>query len=217
MIDWSWVAGHGPLFLRDTAEHAYLSLLPVLIGLAVSLPVGVACVRFPRLAPPVLAATTVLYTIPAIALFALLINYTALSRWTVVIPLALYSLSILVRGVIDGLRNVPEAVRGAATAMGYGGVRRLVAVELPMALPLVAAALRVAAVSSISLLAVGALIGDGALGQLFLTGYQVGFPTEIAAGVVLIVALAFAVDLTLAGLQRVLTPWAPARPGRSSR
>jgi osmoprotectant transport system permease protein len=206
-IDWSWVLAHTSLFWQDTIDHAELSVVPVLIGLATAVPIGALAVRRPRLAPFILGSTTLVYSVPAIALFAVLIDVTGLSSWTVILPLWLYSLSILVHGVVDGLHNVPEAVLQAADAMGFGSLRRMWSVELPVALPVVMGALRVAMVSSISLVAVGALIGDGALGQLFLDGYQVGFTTEILAGLVLIAALALVFDATLLVAQRLLAPW----------
>lgn len=217
-IDWSWIGSHGSLFWHDTADHVELSLVPVLLGLITAVPLGVVCIRRPRLAPFVLGTTTVAYAIPAIALFVLLIDVTGLSSWTVILPLWLYSLSILVHGVVDGLRNVPDGVLQAADAMGYELGRRMWAVELPVALPVIMGALRVATVSSISLVAIGALIGDGALGQLFLSGYQVGFTTEILSGLVLIVALALVSDGALLVAQRRLTPWNRSRRlGRTAR
>lgn len=216
-LDWAWIGAHAPLFWHDTVAHLELSLAPVAMGLATSLPLGVACVRRPRLAPVILGATTLAYAVPAIALFALLIDVTGLSSWTVILPLWLYSLSILVHGVYDGLRNVPDSVLQSADAMGYARRRRLWAVELPVALPVLMGSLRVATVSSISLVAVGALIGEGALGQLFLSGYQVGFTTEIVAGLALIVALAMACDTVLRLIQRWLTPWDRAPRDRARR
>jgi osmoprotectant transport system permease protein len=216
-IDWSWLAAHASLFWHDTAEHAELSVVPVVMGLATALPLGALAVRRPQLAPFILGSATVAYSVPALALFAVLIDITGLSSWTVVLPLWLYSLSILVHGVVDGLHNVPEAVLQAADAMGFSRGRRMWSVELPVALPVVMGALRVATVSSISLVAVGALIGDGALGQLFLDGYQVGFVTEILAGLVLIAALALVFDACLLVAQRVLTPWDKPGPSTGAR
>lgn len=217
-IDWSWLGAHGSLFWRDTVYHVELALVPVALGLVCAVPLGVVCVRRPKVAPFVLATTTIAYAIPAIALFVLLIDVTGLSSWTVILPLWLYSLSILVHGVVDGMRNLPDSVLQAADAMGYGRRRRLWEVELPVSLPVVMGSLRVATVSSISLVAVGALIGEGALGQLFLSGYQVGFTTEILAGLVLIVALALVCDGALLAVQRWLTPWdRPAHGGRRAR
>ncbi|RAY13552.1 ABC transporter permease [Actinomadura craniellae] len=189
------------------ADHVYLSVVPVVIGLVIALPVGLACARWRWIYPPVLAVTSLLYALPAIALFVVLIAFTGLSHTTVMIPLALYTLSVLVPGVVDGLRAVPDHVRQAAVAMGFGPLRRLVQVELPIAVPVVMAGLRVATVSNISLVSVGALIGIGGLGELFTDGFNRDFPTPIIAGVVLTILLAVAADGLLILVQRLLTPW----------
>jgi osmoprotectant transport system permease protein len=210
-LRWDWVAEHGALFADLLRDHLYLSVVPVLWGLLTALPLGLLCVRWARLYPPVLAATNVIYALPSLALFVLLIDYTGLSRNTVVIPLTGYTLSVLVPNVVDGMRSVPEPVRQAATAMGFGALRRLVQVELPIALPVIMAGVRVATVANISLVSVGAIIGIGGLGQLFTDGFQRDFPTEILAGIVLVAALAFVADVALVLVQRLLTPWARAR------
>jgi osmoprotectant transport system permease protein len=209
---WDWVTHHGPLFLTLLGQHLVLALAPVGLGLAISLPLGLACVRWPRGYPPVLAVTSVLYALPSIAAFVFLIAFTGLTIATAIIPLTLYTLSILVRNVVDGLRSVPEPVRQAATAMGFSTARRLVQVELPIAVPVVMAGLRVTMVSSISLVSVASLIGLGGLGQLFTEGLQRDFPTEIICGVVLSIALALVADALLVLAQRLLTPWLRHRP-----
>jgi osmoprotectant transport system permease protein len=211
LIRWSWVRDHGGLFTDLLGEHLFLSVVPVVLGLVIALPLGLVCLRWPRLYPPVLAATSILYAMPAIALFVLLIDYTGLTRTTVVVPLTAYTLAILVRNVVDGLRSVPEPVRQAAIAMGFTGGRRLVQVELPIAVPIVMAGLRVATVSTISLVSIGALIGIGGFGSLFTDGFQRDFPTEIISGVVLTVVLAMAADAVLVLAQRLLTPWLRVR------
>jgi len=155
----------------------------------------------------VLTLTSVIYALPSLALFAVLIDFTGLTDTTVIIPLTLFSLSILVPNVVDGLRSVPDSVRQAATAMGFGTMRRLIQVELPVAAPVVIAGLRVATVSNISLVSVGQLIGIGGLGYLFVDGEQRDFPTEIYTGIALIVILAFVLDSALVLLRRFLTPW----------
>jgi len=214
-MDWEWVGNHGQLFVDRLREHIPMSVLPVLFGLLISLPVGIACVRWPRLYPPVLALTSVLYALPSIALFAILVNFTGLEPITAIIPLTLYTLSVLLRNVVDGLRAVPESVRQSAVAMGFSPLRRLVQVELPIAAPVVIAGTRVATVSNISLVSVGGLIGLGGLGQLFTDGFQLHQTTRIIMGIVLTVALAVVADGILVILQRVLTPW--ARRPRASR
>ncbi|HEV7898909.1 MAG TPA: ABC transporter permease [Planosporangium sp.] len=207
-MDWEWVGSHGPLFADRLAEHLPMSVLPVVFGLVISLPLGIACVRWPRLYAPVLAATSILYALPSIALFAVLVNFTGLQPATAIIPLTLYTLSVLLRNVVDGLRAVPESVRQSAVAMGFSPLRRLVRVELPIAAPIVIAGTRVATVSNISLVSVGGLIGLGGLGQLFTDGFQLHQTTRIITGIALTVALAVVADGLLVVLQRLLTPWA---------
>ena len=147
---------------------------------------------------------------PSLALFVLLINITGLGPTPVIIGLTIYSLVILVRNMVEGLRSVPKDVIDAATAMGYRKTRRLFAVELPIALPAIVAGLRLAAVSNISLVSVGALIGTGGLGQLFIHGFQIDNPIEIWTGIVLTLLLALLFDLVIVGGGRLLTPWTRA-------
>jgi osmoprotectant transport system permease protein len=206
--DWQWVLDHMDYFWSLSRTHLYLALAGVVIGFALALPLGVLAVRVPRTSGPILTVTTIVYALPAIAVFAFLLGITGLSNNTVIIPLAAYAATILVRSVTDGLRSVSEDVRLAATAMGYGSLRRVVAVEIPVALPVIVAGLRVATVASISLVTVGALIGIGGLGKLFTDGEATDYLTEILAGVVLVLVWALVFDglLLLAG--RALTPWA---------
>jgi osmoprotectant transport system permease protein len=203
----SWAFGNISMLAHLTGQNAYLALVPVLIGLAVSLPLGVACVRFGWLYPPMLGLISVLYALPGLALFVVLIAYTGLTDTTVMIPLGVYSLAAIFPSVVDGLRGVPPPVRQAAIAMGFGTWRRLITVELPIAVPVIIAGLRVATVSSISLVSVGGLIGIGGLGYLFIDGEQRDFPTEIIVGIVLIVLLALVADSVLVLVRRLLTPW----------
>jgi osmoprotectant transport system permease protein len=207
-MDWSAV----PTYLWESIK---LGITPALLGLVISMPLGVACVRWRWLYPPVLSGASILYALPSLALFIVLIPYTGLTDTTVIIPLTLFSLCILVPNVVDGLRSVPDHVRQAATAMGFGAWRRLVQVELPIAVPVVIAGLRVATVSSISLATVGQLIGVSSLGYLIIDGYQRDFLTEILVGGGLIIALALVCDLLLVLLRRVLTPWRPRRARRA--
>lgn len=212
LVRWSWIADHASQLISTSEHHLYLGLMPVVLGLIISVPLGVLCRRWQWLYPPTFTLANVLYAIPALALFVLIIPYTGLfSDYTLIIPLTLYTLSVLVPNVVDGLRQVPDAVRQAATAMGFGPLRRLIQVELPLAVPIVIAGVRIATVSSISLVSVGQLIGNGALGELFTDGQQRGFQTEIVVGIVLTLILAFAADAVLIGLQWVLTPWSRRR------
>ena len=196
-----------PLLWQYTAANALLGVLPAVIGLAIALPLGVLSARWRWFNAPVLSLTTLVYAIPSLALFVVLIDYTGLSNLTVIIPLTLFSLCVLVPNVVDGLRSVPEPVRQAATAMGFGQLRRLVRVELPLAVPVIIAGLRIAVVSSISLASVGQLIGVGSLGYFFLDGFQRDFPEEIYVAGLAIIALALICDLLLVGTRRLATPW----------
>ena len=168
-------------------------------------------IRWPRTYGPVLGFTGVLFTIPSLALFVLLIPFTGLSVRTSLIGLTLYTLLILVRNIVEGLRGVDRDVREAAEAMGYTRARQLFRVELPLALPVIMAGIRIATVTTIGLVTITALIGQGGLGQLFIEGFTRNFATPILVGIVLSALLAFAADLALVGLQDRLTPWARSR------
>jgi len=214
LVRWHWLGTH-VAYLRDlTLDHAVIALVPVLIALVIAVPLGLVCTRYPRLYQPLSAVFNVVYALPALAVFVVLIPYTGLATSaTVMIPLTCYALAVLLPTTVDGLRSVPEAVRQAATAMGYGPWHRLAAVELPAAVPYLVAGLRVAAVSSISLAAVGALIGKGGLGYLFIDGFQRTFPTPILAGIALVAVLALVTDLVLVLARRLLAPWAVREKG----
>jgi len=216
-MQWSWIPQNWTLIWQYTLDNALLGLIPPLIGLIIAVPIGIACVARRWLYPPVLSLTSAIYALPTLALFVVLIDYTGLGNLTVIIPLTLFSLCVLIPTVVDGLRSVPEPVRQAATAMGFTQVRRQVQVELPLAVPVVIAGLRVAVVSSISLASLGQLIGVSSLGYFFIDGLQRDFPTEIYAGLALTIILALVCDLLLVLARRLLTPWArgrraPARP-----
>ncbi|CAL9276817.1 Choline transport system permease protein OpuBD [Streptomyces sp. SudanB5_2050] len=190
--------------------HLREALLPVLAGLLAALPVAQLCVRFRWLYPPVLGVTTVFYAIPSLAVFVVLIDYTGQTELTVMIPLAVYSLVVLVPAIVDGVRSVPEETLAASTAMGFGPVRRYLQVQLPIAVPAILAGLRVAVSASISLVSVGALIGNqGALGNLLADAQKYGRP-ELAVNSVLTTAvLAILCDAVLVLLRNLLTPWMP--------
>ena len=186
-----------------------VSLGATLAGLVISLPIGQLCSRLPKFYPPVLGLVTIIYSIPSIALFVLLIDLTGESETTVFIPLTLYTLAILVPGVVDGIRSVPPNVIDAANGMGYGRMRRYATVELPIALPTLMAAVRVAAVSSLSLMSIGATIGNyGGFGDLFLLGLKFFDNRLIWLGLVSLLVLSVLCDLVLRWIQRLLTPWA---------
>jgi osmoprotectant transport system permease protein len=183
-------------------------------GLLIALPLGQVCSRLPRFYPPMLGLVTVIYSIPSLALFVLLIPATGMTETTVFIPLALYSLAILVPGVVDALRSVPREVIDAANGMGYGRIRRYLTVELPIALPALVAAIRVALVSSISLMSIGGLLGNyGGLGDLFTIGHTEFLDRLVWLGLISLLILAVLCDLVLRGAQRLLTPWARRQGG----
>jgi osmoprotectant transport system permease protein len=210
-MTWSWISQNGALIWQLTRENLYLGVVPALIGLAISVPVGILAARWRWFYPPVLALFNILYAIPSLALFIALIPAFGLTDTTVIIALTIFSLCVILPNVVAGLRQVPASVKQAATAMGYGPVRRLATVELPLAVPVIFAGLRIAVVAGISLASIGQLIGVSSLGYLFIDGLQRSFPTEIWVGVVLIVVLALACDLILVAIRRVLTPWTAAR------
>jgi osmoprotectant transport system permease protein len=210
-MTWSWISQNGALIWQLTKENLYLGVVPALIGLVISVPVGILAARWRWFYPPMLALFNILYAIPSLALFIALIPAFGLTDTTVIIALTIFSLCVILPNVVAGLRQVPASVKQAATAMGYGPVRRLATVELPLAVPVIFAGLRIAVVAGISLASIGQLIGVSSLGYLFIDGLQRSFPTEIWVGVVLIVLLALACDLILVAIRRMLTPWTAAR------
>ncbi|HEX2300497.1 MAG TPA: ABC transporter permease [Pseudonocardiaceae bacterium] len=196
--------------LELLGEHVVLAVVPLLIGLAVAVPLGWTAQRVGWLRTGVLAAAGVLYTVPSLALFVIMpgiLGTRILDGVNVVVALALYTCALLVRPVVDALDSVPNQVVTAATAMGYRPARRFLAVELPMAVPVLAAGVRVASVSNISLVSVGAFIGIGGLGQLFTEGFQTRYLAPIVIGIAATLALALAMDLLLVWLRRVASPW----------
>jgi osmoprotectant transport system permease protein len=207
-VNWDWLSTHIPLFGAALQEHITLTAVAILGGLALSLPLGVAAHRWRAVRNPVLAILGVFYTIPSIALFALLIPYTGLTAVTAEIGLIGYTVLILVRNVIVGLEGVPPDVIDAANGMGYRPMARLLRIELPLALPAIIAGIRIATVTTIGLVTITAVIGLGGLGQLVLRGLIENFHTPLVVATVLSIALALVADLTLAGAQRLAIPWA---------
>ncbi len=221
-IDWGWLADNLGDLWSPLREHVVLTLLSLLLGMVVSVPAALAARRWRRLSGPILGAAGVLYTIPALALFALLIPWTGLSRTTALLPLASYTLLILIRAIVDGLDGVPAAIVETATAMGYSPLRRLVGVELPLALPTILAGIRLAAVSTVGLVTVAGLIGFANLGNFMLiSGFQRNFRTPITVGALATVALAVVADRLLAAVGVLAMPWRrpprPTRDGTSDR
>ncbi len=209
MID--YVRSNRDLILAAFVEHVALALIPVVIGIVVALPLGFLAVRRDWLYQPIVTISGVLYSIPSLALFVTLpvvIGTKVLSPLNIIVALAIYTVALLVRSVADALRSVDRTVTQAATAMGYRPVRRLFGVDLPIALPVMLAGLRVATVANISLVSVGAIIGVGGLGALFTRGLQLRYLAPIIVGIVLSVLLAAVCDTLIVLAQRYFTPWA---------
>jgi osmoprotectant transport system permease protein len=204
---WPWVSDHLSEIQNRLTQHIELTLLSVGFGLLIAFPLALVCVRYRRMYGPVIGVTGVLYTIPSLALFALLLPITGLSVATAVIPLTAYTLLILIRNMVIGLRGVPSDVREAAEGMGFSPTGQLLRVELPLALPAIFAGIRIAMVTIIGLVTVTALIGQGGLGQLLLDGLNRDFRTPVTVGAVLSLALAVVADLALVSVLRVATPW----------
>lgn len=199
-----------------TVEHLQITLVAVLLGILIAFPLALAARRWARLEAPILGLSTGVYTIPSIALLPLLVPFTGLSRTTVVIGLALYALTVLVRAMLDGLRAVPDDVRESATGLGYGAARLLFRVELPLALPVIMAGLRVATVSTVALTTIGSLVSYGGLGNLIKDGVTNNFRAELAAAALLCVVIALVLDVLLVAVQWLVTPWTHAgRPRRA--
>ena len=208
---WDWIGRNTDLIASSVREHVILTLAAVGLGLLIALPLGVAAARWPRLYGPSLAVTGVLFTIPSLAAFAFLIPYTGLSRTSALIPLTSYTLLILLRNVVAGLASVPPEIKDAADGMGYSRTRRLLRIELPLALPAIMAGIRIATVTIIGLTAVAGLLAIPSLGNLIYIGQNRPIRTAVTVGVALSILLAVVADLLLSLVQRLLTPWARAR------
>jgi osmoprotectant transport system permease protein len=215
-IRWDWILNHLDDVVDKTWQHLILLMIPMVVGFAIAFALAVLAMRRPGTVGPVTAVTGLLYTIPSLAAFAVLIPITGLTLMTAIIPLTTYTLLILYINTVAGLRSVPPEVNEAADAMGYTRTSRLLRVQVPLAVPLIMAGVRVAAVTTIGLVTVSAIIGGqlfGGLGQFITEGLQTNFDTKIYLGAVGSVILAFLVDGALVTLQRWLTPWARARSG----
>jgi osmoprotectant transport system permease protein len=213
MIDWAWIADHLDDLGSRMVQHLYLTAIAVVIGFAISFALAVLAVRRRRLYGPIVALTGLLYTIPSLALFPFFVVLTGLTDITAEIPLVLYSLLIFIRNIVAGFDGVPRDVLEAADGSGYTSWTRFRRIEIPLAIPLIVAGIRLATVSTIGLVTITGLIGDrfGGLGFFIFEGLRHVFPTEIFAGALVSIVLAVAVDLLLVAVQHRLTPWA-ARP-----
>ena len=210
LVRWDWIAGHLDELAFRLGQHVELTAIAVGAGLVIAFGLSLLVLRSPRLEAPVTWITGTLYTIPSLALFALLVPITGLSVLTAEIGLVSYTLLILIRNIVRGIRGVPAEVREAALGMGYAPRQLLWRIEIPLALAVIIAGIRLATISTIGLVTVTALIGQGGFGFLILIGIQRFFSTELVAGAVLSVALAIGADGLLVLLQRRLTPWTRA-------
>lgn len=212
-LSWGYLRDNWETILTALRQHVTLTAESVLVALLVAVPLALLAHRVRWLAGPVLGLTGVLYTIPSLALFAILAPFTGVGQArTVLVGLVLYALLVLVRNILVGLEGVPADVREAARGMGYAGLRLFLRIELPVALPAIMAGVRVATVSTVALVTVGVIVGYGGLGTLILRGFNNNFyRAEIVTASLLTVAVALAADLLLAGLTRLLSPWASGR------
>jgi osmoprotectant transport system permease protein len=210
-IDWAWIGDHLSEIGTLTVDHLVLTGLAVGIGLLISFPLAILSHRRRRLFPPISWVTGILYTIPSLALFALLVPFTGLTKLTAEIGLVSYTLLILIRNIVVGLDGVPGDVREAARGMGYTDRQLLWRVELPLSLPAVVAGLRIATVTTIGLVTVTAVITEGGWGALILGGLRDRDPTQVMVGSALCFLLAIVADAAFLATQRFLTPWSRDR------
>ena len=206
----TWLADNWQVVLDLAGQSLYLAGIPLIIGFVVSIPLGWAASRWSRAYPAIITTTGLLYTIPSLALFVIMpivLGTKILDPVNVIVAMTIYTVALLVRTVADGLNAVPDDIAQAATAMGYKGVRRLFGVELPLAAPVIAAGLRVAAVSNVSIVSIATLIGVSQLGDLLVDGYNRVIWGELITGIVSCVLLALAFDAVIVLGTRMVTPW----------
>jgi osmoprotectant transport system permease protein len=208
LIWWQWVRDHEHEIWLATGEHLRLTVIAVAIGLVISGAFAMVALRFRVLYPPILSFANVVYTIPSLALFGFLIPITHLGFRTALIGLVSYTLLILIRNIVTAIDGVPAPVKEAADGMGYTRWRRFVAVDLRLATPGIVAGVRIATVTTVGLVTVTALVGEGGYGVFILDGINRQFSTPIVVGTVCSIAMAIALDVTFVGLERLLTPWA---------
>jgi osmoprotectant transport system permease protein len=207
---WDYFRNNQSDVLHWLWNNAWLAGVPLVVGFLLALPLGYFASRYRWIYPPTVTATGLLYTIPSLALFILLpgvLHTKILDPLNVAVALTIYTLALLVRVVADALNAVPEEARSTATAMGYTPRQLLLGIELPLAVPVISAGLRVAAVSNVSLVSVAAIIGVPQLGQLFTAGFQTFSNAPILLGLILVILLAFAFDAVILLIARALTPW----------
>ena len=211
LIRWDWIGSHVDEIAFRVGEHLELTLIAIVVGLVIAAGLTFVGLRVPSLYPPISWFAGILYTIPSLALFSVLVPYTGLTLLTAEIGLVSYTLLILIRNIAAGIRSVPAEVRDAARGMGYTPRQILLRIELPLALGVIFAGIRVATITTIGLVTVTALIGEGGLGYFILLGIQLFFSTPLLIGAVGSVLLAVVADGALVLMQRALTPWTRIR------
>ncbi|MDQ1245644.1 MAG: transporter permease [Actinomycetota bacterium] len=211
-FSWDYVTEYSSELIEAGKQHVLLTVASVALALVVALPLAVLVRRYRRWEGAVLGLSGVLYTIPSLALISLLWPVFGLSPTTVVVALAVYALLVVLRNTLVGLDGVPPDVVDAARGMGMGRRETLLKVEVPLALPTILAGIRIATVSTVGMVTIGALVGYGGFGQLILSGFQQNFyHAQIATATICCVLLAMVFEGLLLGLQRGLTPWAKGR------
>ena len=213
----TWLLANLDLVLGLTLDHARLSVVPILVSLVASVPLGWLASRHPVPRTLILVVAGILFTIPSLALFTSLpaiLGTRILDETNIVVAMSIYGVAVMARGAADAFASVPKDVVNAATAVGYSAAGRFWTVEFPLAGPVLLASLRVVAVSTVSILTVGSLIGVQTLGYQFITGYQRQFPTQIVIGMIFTVLLALLLDRLLVLVGTVLMPWTRAAPKR---
>ncbi|MGO4493594.1 ABC transporter permease [Arthrobacter sp. 2YAF22_2] len=215
-MEW-FLANSGQVFSL-AGQHLVLAILPMLFGLLISIPLAQLARQNRTLRTVILTASSLLYTIPSLALFIILptvLGTRILDPANVVVALTIYAVALLVRAALDAFDSVDEDLEQAAVAMGFKPLARFLQIDLPLSLPVMFAGLRVVSVSNISLVSVAALLGIGNLGMLFTSGLQRDFVTEVLVGIIAILVLALLMDAVLVLLERLLTPWTRAGSGKS--
>ncbi|MGH3655352.1 MAG: ABC transporter permease [Micromonosporaceae bacterium] len=211
-FSWDYVRDNSSILADALIEHLLLTGVSIALAVVIGIPLGIVAYRVRWLTGPILGTSGVLYTVPSLALFALLAPFTGITRTTVLIGLVAYALLIIIRNTLTGLQQVPGDVLDAAAGMGYSRRAMLTRIELPLAIPSILTGLRIATVSTVALVTVGVIVGYGGLGQLIIEGFRNNeYRAQIATATILVVGLALVLDLALAGLGRLATPWAKGR------
>lgn len=211
-FSWSYVTSHTSQLLMALYEHIFLTLASVLLAVIIAVPLAILVRRYKKLESPILALGGVLYTIPSLALVSVLWPIFGLSPWTVIVALAIYALLVVLRNSVVGLKGVPPDAVDAARGMGYSKLRILMKVELPLAMPTILAGIRVATVTTVGLVTIGALVGYGGFGTLIYSGFLSNFwHAQIMTATICCILLAFVLELLLLLLERLLTPWARSK------